>query len=203
MRKLFFFSSLLLSLNSIAGPKVPLDWTMEYRPSGKDSDCMSWNKTNYSCNIDKGSYASFSEKGRDRGVIKFLSAQIERNKLIFEVLAHNDGSTDQYQCLIVGSSDDATHVDDDLAEEFKGLKVELKNGQDNKLALNQRKKFKLILPAPSKQASVANIHLGFYFGNVPSTDKCWNTVQNWKLNFHKIDWDITPLRAQPAQVSSN
>lgn len=186
MKKTLITLSLLASASTFAGPKVSLDW----KHSVKGTD-------NY---VQSG---SFSNDVADAGTIKFLNAQIVRDQLKFELIAYNDGSTDWYQCFVVSTSENQAHMDDDLANDYKGLKVKLKDGQDNKLALNQRKKFTISIPAPDREATMANIHFGFHFGNVSSSKGCKEVTQNWGINFHKLDWDITPLRAQPAHVSSN
>lgn len=192
MKCLIALSLLSLSIASWAGPKITLDWTFSHKGTqGYDS----YGRKDRS---DEYAFDNKMDDKSDKGNIRFLSAQILRDKLVFEVIAHNPGTDpkkDSYQCFYLGTSDSQTHMDDDVANEYKGAKLIIQAGQDNKLALNQRKKFKIEIPAPKREASLANIHLGLWFSNHSSKKGCYEAVNNYSQNFHQYDWDITPLRA--------
>jgi len=125
---------------------------------------------------------------------KVVKVTTSRDKLLFEVVAHNTHKS-WYQCIYITASENSVHMDDDLANEYSGAIVTFKNGHDNKLALNQRKKFTITIPRPEEEADLANVHFGLFSTSVESEKSCNGPIsQNWGYNFHQYDWNIAPFR---------
>ncbi|EDN70523.1 secreted protein [Beggiatoa sp. PS] len=128
---------------------------------------------------------------------RFLSVQKKEGKLIFDVLLQNL-EKDRYMCMWFNSSDNAIHIDDELGNVYKGGKFSLKPILDNKFGPNQKKRLEIVLPAPSWEARLINLHLGFSVEGVNSSPgaKCSgkSIIGDGNLNFHKLDWDISELR---------
>ena len=126
------------------------------------------------------------------GSIQFKTIKQHRDNLIIDAIGHNPSKT-HYQCLYISTSDNTVHLDDELANEFKGGSFEFL-GSDNKFALNQRIKIRITLPKPSDEVDIVNLHLGFHFVPIASNHSCKPPLVDWKLNFHMLDWNIAPLR---------
>ena len=142
----------------------------------------------------KYKYERDNETGHREVSFKVVKVTASRDKLLFDVIAHNTHKS-WYQCLYITASENTVHIDDDLANEYAGASVTFKNGHDNKLALNQRKKFTISVPRPDDEADLANVHFGLYSTSLESSDKCESpTSKSWGYNFHQYDWNIAPLR---------
>jgi len=125
---------------------------------------------------------------------KIVKVTTSRDKLLFDVVAHNTHKS-WYQCIYITASENSVHIDDDLANEYSGATVTFKNGHDNKLALNQRKKFTISIPRPEEEADLANVHFGLFSTSVESEKNCDGPIsKSWGYNFHQYDWNIAPLR---------
>ncbi|MEZ8107099.1 hypothetical protein [Vibrio cortegadensis] len=175
MKKILFLVLFIMSSSTIAAGKgVKLKW--EYKQAPVDQ---------YGCNY-------FSNDPCDSGTVKILKAKVVRDKIEFEAVVHNN-HPEWYQCFFMTTSDKHVHIDDELGDEYKGMTLKFKDGQDNKLALNQRKKIKFSIPKPQEDVSLVNLHLGFFFDNVKSGNDCKEPLGNYGINFHKLDWDISEL----------
>ena len=126
--------------------------------------------------------------------IKFVSANIVRDKLHFKILFHN--TTDMYLCYLVNTAKESIMMDDEFGDEYKGAVLRKKSGQDNKLSPNQRKLITLILDAPDEEVSLVNLHLGLrYFKIQGGSDQC-ESAETTEFDIHKLDWDISALREE-------
>lgn len=126
MNKLLFLLVLIVPFSAFAvGGEVKLNW--EYKQTPDDGKCE-----NYA-----GDY--FARGSCDGGSIKIYKAKTKRDRIEFEAIIHNNHD-EYYQCFYMTTSENHVHIDDELGDEYKGLTLQFKNGQDNKLALNQRKK---------------------------------------------------------------
>lgn len=135
---------------------------------------------------------SFEDK-RHNVVINFLSVQPVENELKFDITAQNMGEK-HYVCLLITGGDEIVHIDDEMGE-YPGIKVKFFRGANNKFAPKQRKRISLYIPMPSHEAETANIHFGFNSYVARSTGSCKKPlVDNYKLNFHMTDWDISFIR---------
>ncbi|MCI5136608.1 MAG: hypothetical protein D3920_16425 [Candidatus Electrothrix sp. AW2] len=126
---------------------------------------------------------------------RFLSAQINDGKLIFDILIHNEDKG-TYMCVWFNTSESAVHIDDELGNIYKGGKFTLKP-MDNKLAPNQRKRLKVELPEPDPEVKLVNIHFGFDVKSISGEPqkRCGDSIiGDGELNFHKLDWDMSKLR---------
>ena len=175
MRGLYIFMFICTSFSvASAESMVKLNWEYKQSPVKK-----------YTCNY-------FADDPCDGGIVKIVKAQSIRDRIQFEAIIHNN-QKDWYQCFHMTTNDKYIHIDDELGNEYKGLKLQFKENQDNKLALNQRKKIKFSIPKPKEDVSLVNIHLGFFFNNVKSGSACSQPIGSYGINFHKLDWDISEL----------
>lgn len=188
MRRLLLLAFCLAwPVATLADGEVKLNWEFKFGPDS------TW--PGKSCSGVPGyHYACHRDVANSIGAVRFVSARLDRNSLVFEMLAHNP-SRDHYQCVYVIGGDDVTHMDDELANEYKGSTVVFADGLDNKLALNQRKRFQVRLPRPSEDVDLVNLHFGFHFVNIQSNEDCKPPVVNSLMNFHQLDWDLAPMRA--------
>ena len=119
---------------------------------------------------------------------------IVRDFLKFEIEAQNKHSS-EYACFYVSSSESRPHIDDNSGNDYPGIAtVTINNNSNNKLAVNQRKIFTISVPAPSREVSQVNLHLGLYVRGVYQRDDCQRPVQNEDYNFHRLNWDVSSLR---------
>jgi hypothetical protein len=147
--------------------------------------------------VELGWEAKYTAPYRDYKpvAIKFLSAQINNGKLIFDILLHNENQN-SYMCVWFNTSENAVHVDDELGNVYKGGEFSL-TPMDNKFAPNQRKRLKVVLQEPDPEVKLVNIHFGFTVKFVESKPqkRCGDSIiAGEELNFHKLDWDISVLR---------
>ena len=128
-------------------------------------------------------------------VFTFRKVQRVRDVLKFEIEAHNR-HRDHYMCFYVNSGERSVHIDDDSGLDYRGQAiVAIQNNSDNKLALNQRKTFTISIPAPRREASSVNLHLGLYARGVEHRHDCYTPLQEEvRYNFHQLDWDVSSLR---------
>ncbi len=126
--------------------------------------------------------------------LKFLTVAIENGELVFDVLVHNVEKK-RYMCFWVNTAEDAVHIDDELANVYKGGSFSIKP-DGNKLAPNQRKRLKIVLPEPDQEVNLVNLHLGFHVDNTSGAPnaKCREMIANGELNFHKLNWDVSKIR---------
>ena len=203
LKTLVVSSLLLISTNLYSSPtikmndKLDFDWKKHEWVEGNYYYVGTWTKNGH---YQKTRYSSTDQdSAKEYGVyaagnLSFISASINRNNLIISAIAHNP-STTHYQCFYFSSSESSVHLDDELASEYKGATITIDKNLDNKLALNQRKKITISLPRPSDEADIVNLHLGINFVPVLSEEKCKAPVADWRMNFHKLDWNIAPLRS--------
>lgn len=116
---------------------------------------------------------------------------IQRDQLEIIFVIHNQ--SDSYSCFFVNGDKDTVHLDDDFGNEYKGSTLIMNDGQDTKLAPNQRKNFKLRMPAPSSDALSANFHFGFLHAVMEqNAAQCpgpqIDTYFQHKLNVDVSDW---------------
>ena len=126
--------------------------------------------------------------------VKFLTVAIEDGELVFDVLVHSVEKR-RYMCFWVNTAEDAVHIDDELGNVYKGGSFTIKP-DGNKLAPNQRKRLKVVLPEPDQEVKLVNVHLGFNVDDISGSPsvKCRGMISNRELNFHKLDWDISKIR---------
>jgi len=127
-------------------------------------------------------------------VFTFHKVQRIRDSLQFEIEAQNKHSSD-YACFYVSSSEKSPHIDDNSGKDYPGITtIMINNNSNNKLAINQIKIFTISIPAPSKDVSQINLHLGLYVEGAHQRDDCKKPVQNADYNFHQLNWDVSSLR---------
>jgi hypothetical protein len=130
---------------------------------------------------------------KSAGAFKVFKAKLVREKLIIELIVHNTSET-SYQCVYLNDGELFAYMDDELGNEYKGAIVGFANELDNKLAVNQRKKVIIKIPRPDDDADIVNMHFGITFVAQPSHKTCEKPIVNWKMNFHKLNWDLSALR---------
>lgn len=188
MRLLVFFTTLLLTFSALSAAKeMRLNWEHKQLPTKHKDEHETGCVPTYHTGGDL-----FAGSTCDGGTVKIHKVYSKRDKLEFDAVIHNINEN-WYQCFYMTTSENHVHIDDDLGDEYKGLKLKFKDGQDNKLALNQRKKIKIIIPKPLDDAGLANVHFGFYFNNVKPGQSCLEPIGDYGINFNKLDWDISEL----------
>jgi hypothetical protein len=125
-------------------------------------------------------------------VFKFQKVQLIRDTLKFELIANNMHK-EAYQCIFVATTEKSVHMDDEFGNEYKGATV-IFQGDSNKLALNQVKKFTISIPAPKKDVRLVNLHFGLYSRGILSNWNCDKPLVDEKYNFHQLNWDVSKLR---------
>lgn len=126
---------------------------------------------------------------------RFLTAQINGEQLIFDILIHNEDQG-RYMCVWFNTSENAVHIDDELGGIYKGGRFTLEP-MDNKFAPNQKKRLKVVLQNPNQEVKFVNIHFGFSVKSISGKPQegCGDSIiGDEELNFHKLDWDISKLR---------
>ncbi|MFC4347119.1 hypothetical protein ACFO5Q_04615 [Kordiimonas lipolytica] len=135
---------------------------------------------------------TISDPEKFPGSISARRATIRRDQLEVIFVVHNQ--SDRYTCFFVNGDKDTVHLDDDFGNEYKGATLILNDGQDAKLAPNQRKNFKLRMPAPSPDALSANFHFGFLHAVMEhNSGQCPDPQINSYFQ-HKLNVDVSSWR---------
>ena len=130
----------------------------------------------------------------DETVFTFRNVQRIRDSLKFEIEVQNR-HRDQYKCFYVAPAQNSVHIDDNSGGDYPGVaRVAIQNNSNNRLALNQIKRFTISIPAPRKEVSLINLHLGLYARNVGHTQDCDRLLINEGYNFHQLNWDVSSLK---------
>ncbi|MCF2907139.1 hypothetical protein L1285_02110 [Pseudoalteromonas sp. DL2-H2.2] len=175
---------LLLASGGLSAAEVKLNW------EHKQNIYTGGASYEHRCHSEGIESGNFARNECSSGTVKFIKSRVVRDRLEFDIVAHNNNKDKYYQCLYITSDDSYAYMDDDLGDEYKGVRVKFKSGQDNKLAPNQRKKVTLSIPKPSDDATLVNLHFGFKFHYTRSIHKCSKPTGNFGINFNKLNWDI-------------
>ena len=173
---LAFIAVMIIAISPAQANKIKLDWVKKQVPAS--SHC--------------GTYGKWQANKCSAGEFRVLSVEKRRDKFIFDVLAHNTHKS-WMQCIYVTANDAHVYMDDEMGNEYKGIKIKFRDGQTNKLNVNQRKRFTLTIPAPQDDISLVNLHLGLHFNNIEDVKNCPSPIVNKWINFEKLDWDISEL----------
>jgi len=124
--------------------------------------------------------------------LNITKVKLVRDKLRFSLLFHNTGG--RYACYHINTSDKTVTIDDELGNEYFGSSFRAINGQNNKLAPNQRKQAIYETAVPIKDVNIINLRLGFTITTVDSNQLCSSPSRYTAVTNHKLNWDISALR---------
>ena len=126
-----------------------------------------------------------------KAVVEVESVQKSGNRMVFDVLIrHTAGG---YACFYVNANANSVLMDDDRGNEYYGAELTINQGQNNKLAPNQRKAMTISIPAPKDGVENVNVHFGFKITNINSDDNCRDVTKYEHYDQHQLNWSVDGL----------